>query len=160
MTEDKKMTEMEFHKQVAIETNNGIWPALDKENPSKDELENALHMAHASRYHWSKVGTAVNLVRAEYMISRVCSAMKRGEPALYHANRGLEIAKDAEKTDKNFKDWDMPFVYEALARAHAATGNKSECKTYKDKAQKLIDKVSDPEDKKICQGELDKVQCG
>ena len=41
-----------------------------------------------------------------------------------------------------------------------ATGNKSECKTYKDKAQKLIDKVSDPEDKKICQGELDKVQCG
>ena len=160
MTEDKKMTKMEFHKQVAKETNNGIWPVLDKEDPTQGELENALHMAHASRYHWSKVGTAVNLVRAEYMISRVYSAMNRSEPALYHANRGLEIAEDAEKTDSNFKDWDMPFVYEALTKAHAAAGNKSDCKTYMDKAQKLIDGLSDPEDKKICQGELDKVQCG
>jgi hypothetical protein len=78
---------------------------------------------------------------------------------LFHASRGLEIAKDAEESDENFKDWDMPFVYEALAKAHAADGNTSECKKYTEMAQKLIDGLSDPEDKKICQGELDKVSC-
>ncbi len=159
VTEDKKMTEMEFHKKIARETNNGIWPVLDNENPTQEELETALHMAHTSRYHWSKVGTTVNLVRAEYMISRVYSAMRRAEPSLYHANRGLDLAKTAEKSDENFKDWDMPFVLEALAKAHSVAGNMSECASFKEKAQKLIDSISDPEDKKICQGELDKVKC-
>jgi hypothetical protein len=159
MPDNKKMSKIEFHQEIAKETNNGIWPVLDSDSPSAEELEYALHMAHTSRYHWSKVGTPVNLVRAEYMISRVYSAMNRGEPALFHAMRGLEIAEKAEETDNNFKDWDMPFVYEALAKAHATAGNDSECRKYSELAQKLIDGLSDPEDKKICQGELDKVSC-
>jgi hypothetical protein len=157
MTDDK-MTLDEFHKKMAIQNNNGIWPTLDKEDPSDEELENAMHMAHTARYHWSKVGSVVNAVRAEYMIARVYAHMKRGEPALFHANRGLELAKEAEKVD-GWKDWDMPFIYEALARAHAAAGNKSDCKKYKDLAQKVTDAVEGEEDKKICQGELDKFSC-
>ncbi len=156
---DEKLTEIEFHKKVAVNTNNGIWPTLDKKNPTYDELEAALHMAYTSRYHWGKVGTVVNAVRAEYMISRVYSAMKRAEPALHHANRCLDLAKEAEKSDENFKDWDMPFVYEVLAKANEVAGNSKECKKFKETAQKLIDSVSDPQDKKICQGELDKVSC-
>jgi hypothetical protein len=132
---------------------------LDNDKPSAEELEEAMHMAHTARYHWSKVGTTVNLVRAEYMIARVYAHMKRGEAALYHANRGHELAKEAEKTDENWKDWDMPFIYEALAKAHAATGNKAECKKWAEKAQKAIDTIAGEQDKKICQGELDKVKC-
>lgn len=155
---DEKMTMDEFHKKMAIQNNNGIWPTLDKENPENEELENAMHMAHAARYHWSKVGTVVNAVRAEYMLARIYSYMKRSEPALYHANRGLDLTKEAEMKDE-WKDWDMPFIYEALARAHAAAGNKSDCKKYKELAQKATDAVEGEEDKKICQGELDKVTC-
>ncbi len=156
---DEKMTMDEFHKKVAISTNNGIWTILDNDSPSSQELEDALRMAHTTRYHWSKVGTTVNAVRAEYMLSRVYAHMKRAEPALFHGNRGLELAKEAEKTDDKWKDWDLPFIYEALARAHAIAGNKSECKKYKDLAQKATDAVKGEEDKKICQGELDKVTC-
>jgi hypothetical protein len=149
-----KLTMEEFHKKIAVETNNQIWPVLDTENPTEAELEKALHMAYASRYHWDKIGTAVNAVRAEYMITRVYSAMKRGEPALFHAKRCLEIAKESD-----IEDWDLAFVYEAMARAHSAAGNKIECKKYHELAQNAINKVKNSEDKKICQGELDKVTC-
>ncbi|MBU7048041.1 MAG: hypothetical protein HXS54_16515 [Theionarchaea archaeon] len=53
------------------------------------------------RCHWSKVGTAVNVVRAEYMISRVYCAMKRGEPALFHAQRCFQITKKNQKKSVN-----------------------------------------------------------
>ena len=155
---DEKMTVEEFHKKMATQNNNGIWPILDKENPTDDELEQAMHMAHTARYHWSKVGTVVNAARAEYMLARIYAHMKRGEPALFHANRGFELSKEAE-TINEWKDWDMPFIYEALARAHAAAGNKNDCKMYKDLAQKATDAIEGEEDKKICQGELDKFSC-
>jgi len=156
---DEKMTMEEFHKKIAVQSNNGIWPTLDKDNPTEEEIEEAMHMAHTARHHWSKVGTIVNLVRAEYMLARVYAHMKRAEPALFHANRGFELAKEAEKIDDKWKDWDMPFIYEALARAHAAAGNKKECKKYVELAQKTTDAVKGEEDKKICQGEIDKITC-
>ncbi|MGD8544787.1 MAG: hypothetical protein PVH12_01310 [Candidatus Bathyarchaeota archaeon] len=152
--EETKLTLEEFHKKIATETNNNIWPTLDAENPTEDQLEKALHMAYTSRYHWSKIGTAVNAVRAEYMIARVYSAMKRGEPAQFHAKRCLEIAEE-----NNIGDWDLAFAYEVMARALSVAENKAECKKYYNLAQKAIDEIENPEDKKICQGELDKVIC-
>jgi len=155
MTEEKtSFTLEEFHKKIAVETNNSIWPVLDSENPTDAQLEEALHSAHTSRYHWSKVGTAVNLVRAEYMISRVYCAMKRGEPALFHAHRCLEITKE-----NNIGDFDLAFAYEVMARANAVAGNKSECKKYYELGKTATDQIKNPEDKKICEGELNQVMC-
>lgn len=151
---ETKLTLEEFHKKIARETNNKIWPVLDAENPTEAQLEKALHMAYASRYHWSKIGTAVNAMRAEYMIARVYSAMKRGEPALFHAKRCLEIAKE-----NNIGDWNLAFAYEVMARANSVAENKTECKKYYNLAQTVINEIKNSEDKKICQGELDKVTC-
>ncbi len=154
MSEDEKMTVKEFHRKMAVETNNGVWPFLDKANPTQEDLEEALHMAHASRYHWSKVGQPINIARAEYVISRVYSAMKRAEPAIYHAKRCLEMTEQA-----GVKDFDIAFAYEVMTRARALAGRKADCKKLRALAQKAIDDVKEPEDKKICQTELDKVTC-
>jgi hypothetical protein len=160
MTDDKKLTINEFHEKIGKQTNGGIWAVLDNEKPSTDELEDALELAYTSRYHWKQVGTLTNDVRAVYMISRVFAHMKKGEPAVHHANKMLELAKKAEKEDsENWGDFDMPFVFEATAKAHAAAGNKAECKEFKKKSQDLIDKLADEQDRQICQGELDKVSC-
>lgn len=156
---DKITITKDIHKQIGIETNNGIWPVLDNKKAKKEELEEALHMAHTSRYHWSKAGTIVNVVRAEYMITKVYAKMKRAEPALYHGKKMLKLANKAKKEDSNWKDWDMPFVYEALARAHAVAGNKENCTKFINRAQKAINKIQDDQDKQICQGELDQVRC-
>lgn len=149
----EKMTLEEFHSKIAKETNNGIWPTLDKENPPMAELEEALHMAHTSTWHWSKIGKPVNIARGEYMISRVNSAMGRGQSALAHAERCLEIVKSNEA-----EDWDLAFAYEALTRAYVTLGDKSNAKKFKTLAQRATDEIKGEEDKKICQGELDKVK--
>ncbi|UCH05291.1 MAG: hypothetical protein JSW05_03780 [Candidatus Thorarchaeota archaeon] len=160
MTDNEKLTISEFHEKIGKQTNGGIWAVLDNERPTKRELENALELAYTSRYHWKQVGTLTNDVRAVYMISRVFSHMMKGDSAVHYANEMLELAEKAEREDSsNWRNFDMPFVYESLAKAHAAAGNKDECKKYIKKAQDLIDKLTDEQDKQICQGELDKVSC-
>jgi hypothetical protein len=149
-----KLTVKEFHKKIAIQTNNQIWPVLESEQPTDTQLENAVHAAHTSRYHWGKIGTAVNLARAEYMISRVYSAMNRGEPALFHAKRCLGVTKE-----NKIGDFDLAFAYEVMARAQGVAGNKAKCKKYYELARIAIDQIKEPEDKKICEGELKKVTC-
>ncbi|MHA2602096.1 MAG: hypothetical protein AM324_008220 [Candidatus Thorarchaeota archaeon SMTZ1-83] len=160
MPNDEKLTINEFHEKIGKHTNGGVWAVLDKNKPSTRELEDALELAYTSRYHWKKVGTLTNDVRAVYMISRVFSHMKKGDSAVHYANEMLELAEKAEKEDPgNWKDFDMPFVYEAVAKAHAAAGNKDECKKYIKMSQDLIDRLTDEQDKQICQGELDRVPC-
>ncbi|MHA2058871.1 MAG: hypothetical protein ACW979_14725 [Candidatus Thorarchaeota archaeon] len=154
MSDDEKLTLNEFHKKVAIKTNGGVWSVLDKESPTEDDLDNALEMAHTSLYHWRQIGKPINIARGEYMISRVLSGMGKGEAALYHAECTLKLTEDADEK----ADFDMGFAYEVLAKAYATKGDKTNCKKYKDMAQKVIDTLGD-EDKKISQGELDKIKC-
>jgi hypothetical protein len=151
---DEKLTADEFHKKIAILTNNSIWPTLDKEKPSEEELEDALHMAHTSLYHWSKVGQPINKARAEYMVARVYCAFKWAEPALYHAEQCLKIT---EKT--GIGDFDLAFAYEVLAKSNAVAGRSTECKKYRELAQKATDAIKGEEDRKICQLEVDKIPC-
>ena len=151
MTE--KMTVDEFHKKFAIETNNGIWPTLDKETPPVAELEDALHMAHTSLYHWSKIGKPINIARAQYMIARVTSAMGMAEPTLYHARRCLEITEET-----GIGDFDLAFAYEVMTRAFALAKDREKFDKYMKKAQKAIEEVKGDQDRAICVGELDKVK--
>jgi len=76
-----------------------------------------IHMAHASRYHWGVVGGPKELAIGEWQISRVYAVLGRPEPALYHAQRALEIC-EANKIG----DFPIAYSYEALARAFAIAG--------------------------------------
>ncbi|MBN2230064.1 MAG: hypothetical protein JW779_10800 [Candidatus Thorarchaeota archaeon] len=153
MTEDR-MTLDDFHKKIAITTNNSIWPILDKEQPIMQELEEALHMAHTSLYHWSKIGQPINIARAEYMISRVCYALSWIEPALFHAEQCLKITKET-----GIGDFDLAFAYEVMTRAYSLAGDNVNCKKYRGLAEKATKAVKGKEDREICQSELDKIHC-
>ncbi|NHJ14896.1 MAG: hypothetical protein EAX95_14540 [Candidatus Thorarchaeota archaeon] len=160
MSDEEKLTQVEFHRKTAAKTNGGVWAVLDNDSPSEQELESALELAYTSRYHWRIAGTLTNDVRAVYMISRVFAHWNRGDLAVQYGNEMLELARKAEREDKkNWKDFDMPFVYEALAKAHAAAGNKEECARYVKLSQDFVNEVTNENDKKICQSELDKAKC-
>jgi len=154
MSDDEKMTLNEFHKKIAIKTNGGIWGVLDKESPSAEELQNALEMAFTSLYHWKQIGKPINLARGDYMISRVLSDMGKGNLALFFAERTHKLTEEADEK----ADFDMGFAFEVLAKAYSVKGDKANCKKYKEMAQKVVDTLGE-EDKKISQGELDKVKC-
>ena len=97
---------------------NAVWALLEKEDRSVDEDDRMVHMAHASCHHWMEVGEPLNRVRGEWQCSRVYAVLERGEPALHHARRALELC-----TASGIADVDLAYCHEAMARASAVDGN-------------------------------------
>ena len=46
-------------------------------------------------------------------------------------------------------DFDLPFAYEALARAHAVAGNSDDVKRYEQEAREAAERITDAEDKDL-----------
>jgi hypothetical protein len=149
MSEEDKYTEQECHKKFAVNFFNFVWSLHDKKDRTKEDDYKMIHAAHASCFHWSEVGTPVNIERGEWQISRVYSVLNLPEPALYHAKRCLEICQDI-----NIGDWDIAFAFEAMARASAVAGNKSECDKYILLAKEAGEKIKEKGDKDLFFKEL------
>lgn len=143
MTEEKKYLEKECHQKFAVDLNNLVWNLLSKER-TQEEDDLMVHAAHASYFHWSKVGKAINLQRGEWMVSHVYAVLNRAQSALYHAQRCLELTNQ-----HNFLDFDLAYAYEAMARAYAAVGEESECAEYIKQARKAGEEIKNKEDSKL-----------
>ena len=115
------------HRRLGVDLFNKTWTLMEKDERTAEEDDEMLHCAHASAYHWLQVGTAANRARSEWQCSRVYTVLGRAEPALHHAQRCLEIC---EAEPDALEDWDLPFAYEALARAHAVAGDTAEARRY------------------------------
>ncbi len=111
----------ELHRRMAAQLFNSTWDLLLKKRRTKEESNTMIHMAHASRYHWGVVGGPQQLAIGEWQISRVYAALRRPEPALFHAERCLEICEAHE-----VGDFPLAYAYEALARAFAIAGKSRE----------------------------------
>jgi len=144
MAEEQKYSEQECHKKFAVELNNSVWNLLGKKDRTKQDDETMIHTAHASCYHWSKVGTAVNQQRGEWLVSHVYAVLNRPEPALHHAKLCLELTKE-----NNLIDFDLAYAYEGMARAYACSGEKSESEKYIQLATETGEKIKNKEDKEI-----------
>jgi hypothetical protein len=153
MSTEKKPTPEE-HKKLGIRLFNLTWSLMDKKDRTKEEVDKMIHAAHASRFHWGEVGTPLEFERGEWQVSRVYSVLRRGEPALYHAKRCLEICKD-----NNIGDWDIAFAYEAVARAHATAGNKIKCENFLKLAKEAGEQIKKKEDKEYLFSELKNISC-
>jgi len=149
VTEEKKPTEQEPHKKFAVDCFNLVWTLMDKKDRTREENDTMIHAAHASRFHWGKIGTPVEFERGEWQISRMYTVLNRAEPAIYHAKRCLETCNE-----NNIGDWDIAFAYEAMARAHATAQNKTECEKYLKLAQEAGEKIKAKEDKDYLFAEL------
>jgi hypothetical protein len=136
-------------RKLAVDLFNHVWTLLDKPDRTVEEDDEMVHAAHASRLHWGEVGTAVNLVRGEWQVARVYATLGRGEPALYHARRSLELCDGAD-----LEEWDLPFAYEALARANLVAGDHGEAKRYADLARHEGSKISDADDRELLEQAL------
>ena len=108
-------------RATAVVSNN-IASAL-LESAQRGELESALmeRAAQAARVFWMRIGTWVNAVRADYLLSRVASATGKPLEAQGFATRGLEtIAANGEERV------DEAFLQLALARACRDQGQRKE----------------------------------
>ncbi len=149
MAEEKKRTEQEYHKKLAIDLFNLTWGLLDKKDRTREEDDKMVHAAHASRYHWGEVGTPLEFERGDWQISRVYAVLNRTQPALHFAKRCLEICRE-----NSFGDFDIAFAYEAMARAHAVAEDKPESEKYVRLAKQAGEQIKEKENKDLFFSEL------
>jgi tetratricopeptide (TPR) repeat protein len=147
--DDSKCTEIECHKKFAIESNNEVWGLLTKESRTAQEDENMIHAAHASHYHWSKIGKPINIQRGHWLISHVYAVLNKPDQALDHAKKCLSLTEEHV-----FVDFDMAYAYEAMARANAAAGNESEAAKYLKMARDAAEKIKAEEDRQLFNSDL------
>ena len=139
------------HRQLAVDLYNHVWTLLDKPGRTRAEADAMLHAAHASRYHWSRVGTTANFARGEWLCSRVYATLGHGESALRHAERCLELVQE---NGEGFEDWDLAAAYEALARAHGVLGGQAEARRYARLAAEQAARIEDDEDREIIERQV------
>lgn len=142
-----------IHEQLAKSLFNQTWELLGKKERTKEEDLKMIHSAHASRYHWGEIGTPLEFGRGDWQISRVYSVLGRSEPALYHAQLCLSICKE-----NDIGDFDLAFAYEALARAYAVAGDKSNSDKYFAKAREAGEKIEDQGNRDYFLGELNSIE--
>ena len=133
-----------YRKALAIRLYNTPWELIEKPDRTKDEDDELLHRAHASRYLWGGVGTAANRARGEWICSRVYAVLGRAEPALHHARRCLELV---EAHPAEMEEWDLPAAYEAVARAHSVDGDLEAARRYVELGRQAAGLIADEEDR-------------
>jgi hypothetical protein len=152
MSEDKTYSLEEAHTEFAKKTNGEVWGYLENEKRTAEEDEAMVNAAHASLYHWSNVGTAVNRQRGEWMLSRVYTVLGRAEAAVHHARRCMDLT-EAKMNDMAV--FDKGYAFEAMARSLALAGKREKAEDYLSKAKAVADTIDDEEDKKWFVGDLE-----
>jgi hypothetical protein len=138
------------HRRLGVDLYNSTWTLLEKADRSALETDEMIHRAHASRWHWGRVGEPANLARGEWLCSRVYAVLGRGEPALWHARRCLEIDEQ-----NGIVDWDIAAAYEAMARATLVAGDKGAAREWTAQARRALQAISDPDDREPIQQDVD-----
>jgi len=138
-------------RSLAVSLFNHVWALLGMPERLPEQDDEMIHAAHASRHHWGEVGTAANLGRGEWQISRVYATLGYPEPAVYHARRCLAYIE----TGAGVEEWDLPFAYEALARAYAVAGDVSESRRFEGLAREAGAAMADPESTEMLLADLE-----
>lgn len=133
----------------AVECNNHAWDLLDKPQRTADETERLVHAAHAACFHWLDAGDALNHLRARQLLGVVYAEVERPVEAVRHAAAALRLARDHAG---RLAEFDLPFVYEACARAYASAGDVTRAVEFKRQAEDAALAMSDVENRQICFG--------
>jgi hypothetical protein len=108
------------HRRLAVDLFNHTWTLIERDGRTRDEDDEMLYSTFASAYHWLRVEDAgpEHRARSEWQISRVFAELGRGEEAVVHARRCLDLCRE-----HGIGDWDLAFAWEALARASRVAGD-------------------------------------
>jgi len=139
-------------REIGVALFNYVWTLLEMEGRTEEQEIEMVHAAHASAYHWMKVGTPANRVRSEWQCSRVYAVIGRAEPALWHARKAHAICER-----EGIGDWDLGFVYEALARANAVAGDTQEAARWLEQARNAAADVAEDGDRELLLSDLETI---
>jgi DNA-binding transcriptional MerR regulator len=142
------------HRQLGKDLYNHAWTLIEKADRTPAETDEMVLATHAAAFHWSRGGgTLANAARGQWQIARVYSTLGRGEPAVWHARRCLELAEAAVAAGVA-DDWDVPAALEGLARAQAVSGDAAGAAASRDRARAALSSIADPGDRELIEQDV------
>jgi hypothetical protein len=143
------------HRRLGKDLYNHTWALIETADRTPEQVDEMIAATHASAYHWSKAGgTLANAARGQWQIARVYATLGRGEPALWHARRCVELAEAAAAAGIA-DDWDVAAALEALARAQAVSGDLAAARASATRAREAITTINDAEDRQLIEQDLE-----
>jgi hypothetical protein len=142
--------ETEAQRQLAADLFNFTWTLLEKPDRTERETDRMIDAAHAARFFREDVGEPFNHARGEWQISRAYATAGRVAPALYHAQRCLEICEE-----HGIGDFDLAYAYEALARAHGVAGETDVAARHEAQAREAGERIAEQDDRELFFSDLD-----
>ncbi|MFD1017664.1 hypothetical protein [Thalassobacillus hwangdonensis] len=147
------MSEQEVytHKQLAVQAFNSVWDLIEKENRTKADEEEMIHMCHASFWHWTKVEdhTAANLSIGYWQLSRVYAISHNGAEALSYAESCVDVSEGGE-----LEPVLCGYAYEALARSLHVLGREGEALEALKKAEVYKGRIADQESRNLLEADF------
>lgn len=142
------------HRRLGKELYNHTWSLIELTDRTPEQVDEMIAATHASAYHWSKAGgTLANAARSQWQIARVYATLGRGEAALWHARRCVQLAEAAVAAGVA-DDWDLPAALETLARAQAVSGDAAAARSTQARAREALAGIADPEDRQLIEQDL------
>src|SRR5580692_303742 len=94
-----------WHRRFAAAANNRAWDLSVRTRNAAEDQE-MLDAAHASAWHWMKVGTELNHMRATMLLAEVHALLGLGRSALAYAEEMQRYFLGIQSPD-----WEVAFVH-------------------------------------------------
>jgi hypothetical protein len=131
-----------WHRRYAAAANNRAWDlSLRKRNAAEDQ--EMLNAAHASAWHWTKVGAELNRMRATLLLAEVHALLGLGQSALVYAEEMRTYFLGVRSPD-----WEVAFVHVVHAHAASAAGDTEKHRASYRLAVAAIEAVSNEEERR------------
>ena len=133
-----------WHRFFAVECNNRGWNLVENERRGPGEDIEMLHCAHASAFHWGKVGTASNVAKSELLLAFVHAMLGYGAQASRYAQRSLDFVMAHSAAE-----WELAFAHAAVSFAAAVQNDAEAHLSHYNRARKIGDGLSSAEEREI-----------
>jgi hypothetical protein len=138
------------HREWGRRANQRVWALLGDGVPTDEaEQRELVDAAHASLWHWTNGGGAIERQRGEWLLSHVYARTGDRAAALQHAQRCWDIT-----AAEGFADFDGAYAYEAFARAYVVMGDAAAAAEWRERAATAGAQIADDEDRKIFEADL------
>jgi hypothetical protein len=112
-----------WHRRFAAAGNNRAWDLSEQTRDAAQDRE-MLDAAHAAAWHWTKVGTELNRMRATMLLAEVHALLGLGRSALAYAEEMRAYFLGIQSPD-----WEVAFVHVIHAHAASAAGEAEKHRT-------------------------------
>lgn len=134
----------QWQKRFAVACNNRAWELIERADRTPSEVHEMLHAAHASAWHWARVGTALNEARANMLLGLAHALVGDGPLGLRYAMLAFNYFNEHEAPD-----WEQAFAHAALAAAAKGAGDAALHAEHYAEAERLGLAIADDQDRDI-----------